>query len=874
MTPANIRRLLSVSFLLIASSLGSDRQFFARHNNPLTITPDGSRLCAVNSAEGRISVFAMGQLPSDHPVLIAEIPVGLLPISVRLRNEHEAWVVNELSDSISIVDLAGKKVTATLTTGDEPADIAFAAGKAFVTCSRDNAIQVFDPETHELLDTIPLQGIMPRSLAVSPDGSQLYTSFLHTSNGTTILPRDKAPPQDIPENINPDLPAPPKVGKVVPVTHPEIDYHVLDHDLATIDTANHSVVSYRGNLGTNMLHTAVAPDGRVLIANSEARNLIALETELRGRFTRTRVAIIDEATTSQLDLNADPDLTFPAIDSSSAPQAMAQVMAMLPATDGSHVWLAAMGSDRLAKLNLDDQSLTDFIDLRSLDPADAPRSGSTVRGPRGLALHPALPRLFVLNRLSHTLSMVDTNSASVLSEIPLASHPDLAPHLKKGRALLFDARLSANGTVSCATCHIDLERDGMAWDLGNPTGDMLTIKGALLSLHLNETFVDRELHPMKGPLMTQTLIGLADQTKLHWRGDKPDIQSFNSTFPNLLAGELQPDVEMDNMASYLLQLRHHPNPHLKLDRNLPEEINGGNPTDGIAVFTLFDNHCSACHLLPSGTSNNLDVPSAVGSIQPLKDAPLRTTYQRTYFNPTPGADSLTGFGLGSDGSHHELPLSHPYSLHILDDIDRPLVTREKEKRDLTAFLLAFDTGTAPAIGHTVTLSPATSPTPSQLEQINTLEAQAQLADLSGVALVVRGVYQGASRAFHFESNSGLYHSGSPLTGDLSASDLISGMLPGDSLTFLGVPLDEALVHSVDRDGNGTPDEETDTPLINLTPDRFLRWPADHPGWYPLTSPDFLNWSPLTQPLSVGESGYQVSDPSNQPKAFYRLERTW
>ena len=34
------------------------------------------------------------------PVLLSEVPVGLEPVSVRARTNGEAWVVNELSDSV------------------------------------------------------------------------------------------------------------------------------------------------------------------------------------------------------------------------------------------------------------------------------------------------------------------------------------------------------------------------------------------------------------------------------------------------------------------------------------------------------------------------------------------------------------------------------------------------------------------------------------------------------------------------------------------------------------------------------------------------------------------------------------------------------
>lgn len=848
--------------------LGSEEHFFARHVNPLTLTPDASQLLAVNSAEGRLSVFRIGPQATDHPVLTAEIPVGLLPVSVRMRTPDEAWVINELSDSISIVSLSRRVTLATIPTGDEPADVAFAAGKAFVTCSRDNSIEVFDPRTRTKLATIPLQGIFPRAIIASADRTLLHTIFLHTSNGTTILPRHQAPPQKIPESFRPELPPPPRVGQIVPTDHESIAYEVLDHDLATIDAQTHAVVTYQGKLGTNMLSLASLPNGDLLIGNSESRNLIALEPELNGRFAFTRLAQLSGGEVTQSHLNPDPDLTFPEITPNDS--ALSQIFAILPESN-SQAWLASFGSDRLARFNLNTREVSALIDLRQGD--------QSVRGPRGLAAHPSLPRLFVLNRLSHTLSSIDTEKLTLFSEIPLSSHSDLEPSLKRARGHLFDARLSGNGSVSCASCHIDLERDGMAWDLGDPAGSMLSIPGALLSLHSPDSIIERAIHPMKGPMITQTLIGLADQTKLHWRGDKPSIQSFNSTFPKLLAAPLLPADEMDQVAAYLLNLRHHPNPHLQLDRNLPAEVAGGNPSDGIAVFTLFDNHCSACHHLPSGTSNNLDIPSTFGSSQPLKDAPLRTTYHRNFFNPTPGQSSLSGFGLGSDGSHHELPISHPYSLHILDDIDRPLATREKEKRDLTAFILSFDTGTAPAIGHSITITAEDGTPPDLLAELFTLQAQAELEELSGVGLIARGIYQGQSRSFQYLPATRSYladHSqeASLSPSQLSISQLIDSLLPGDALTFTGVPFGMTPYYSIDRNRDGTPDNSLAPPSLSLGQNRLLTWPANRNGWHPEVSTDFQEWAPVLRPAEEENSLFRLSPEADSPQSFYRLRRTW
>src|SRR4051812_36084855 len=100
---------------------------------PVAMSPDGKKLFAVNTPNNTLEVFnvsATGGLS-----LASRIPVGLEPVAVAARNNDEVWVVNHLSDSVSVVTLAGlPRVTRTLLVGDEPRDIVFAAnGRAFIT---------------------------------------------------------------------------------------------------------------------------------------------------------------------------------------------------------------------------------------------------------------------------------------------------------------------------------------------------------------------------------------------------------------------------------------------------------------------------------------------------------------------------------------------------------------------------------------------------------------------------------------------------------------------------------------------------------------------------------------------------------------------
>ena len=111
------------------------KNFESPQVHPLALTPDGTRLLVVNSPNASLSVF---QLVSGSPVLTAEIPVGFEPVSVAVRDNREAWVVNWMSDSVSIVDLSTGNVVRTIDVGDEPTDVIFAGpgnNKAFVCVS-------------------------------------------------------------------------------------------------------------------------------------------------------------------------------------------------------------------------------------------------------------------------------------------------------------------------------------------------------------------------------------------------------------------------------------------------------------------------------------------------------------------------------------------------------------------------------------------------------------------------------------------------------------------------------------------------------------------------------------------------------------------
>ncbi len=857
-----------------------------RQQQPIALTPDGATLLALHSTAHTLSVFDVGSPPRTTPLLIAEIAVGTAPVTVRPRNNLEAWVVNSGADSISIVCLAKRAVIDTLRVGDEPADICFAAGKAFVTCGQDRTIHVFDAVTRFPLGQIEIDGVAPRSLVASHDGSKLFVACLLSGNGTTILPKEAAPAQPAP--TNPALPAPPQTALIVPADDPRITWNVLDHDIAEIDTATHTITRWISGVGTNLFHLAMHPvDGSLWCANTDLHNLTRFESELNGHFATHRLTRIafPAATLTHHDLN-------PGIVRHITPHPPSIALALAQPTssafngDGTRAWIAAFNSDRVAEIDTATGEILQRIDLRP------PGAGSAaMRGPRALAM--AATRLYVLNKISDTLTTLHPANGGILSEISLGSIDPMPASIRSGRGLLYDARTSGNGTISCATCHIDADRDGLAWDLGDPAGEMLSVTGAALSIHASD-LIARFLHPMKGPLTTQTLRGLATNdadpidptdgterpaeaivTKFHWRGDKPSIESFNSTFPNLMGGHLQPAAEMQALAAYLRSIIHPPNPNLNLDRTLPTDHPKGNAVRGRSHFLDHDlTHCVVCHSPPAGTDQNIDDPFLIAQTQPFKNPSLRTVYQRAgIFNPLPGQNSLSGFGLGADGSDHELPTAHPYdSLSLLHN---PPFTANKLRAldELTAFILSFDTGTAPSACHDLTLTAHNRTHPDLLAILAALENGANSGQNGLVAHAtlggVRANFRWVPGQNHYLAADGTTHH--------TREELLGLLENSDALTFHGVLPSETAWRSTDRNGDGTPDLAEPMPSAQIERAGnalHLQWPKG--DWFPVRSPDLSPpWHPAPgDPISDGASWLLPLPHHSESKNFYRLQRTW
>jgi YVTN family beta-propeller protein len=212
---ARLFKLLALAFTVAAAAVSAaDAQsytlFESGHVRPMAMSPDGFWLYVCNTPDGILEVNVLGTKGGQK---IYSVPVGLEPVAVAARTNTEVWVVNHLSDSVSIVDtsLDPPRVVRTLHVGDEPRDIVFASGKAFITTAHRGQntpwqdgdyetpgigradVWVFDASNPGAgmggtpLTVINLFGDRPRALAASPDGTRVYAAVFRSGNQTVAV---------------------------------------------------------------------------------------------------------------------------------------------------------------------------------------------------------------------------------------------------------------------------------------------------------------------------------------------------------------------------------------------------------------------------------------------------------------------------------------------------------------------------------------------------------------------------------------------------------------------------------------------------------------------------------------------------------------
>jgi YVTN family beta-propeller protein len=862
---------------------------------PIAQSPDGSKLFVVNTPDNQLEIFNVN---NGSPTYVESVTVGLEPVAVAAYSNGQVWVVNYLSDSISIIDVSTSpaRVIKTLLVGDEPADIVFAGtndNRAFITTAhRGQNSPYTDPNNPGELITpgigradvwvfdatntgsslggdpvaiVTLFGDTPKALAVSPDGKTVYAAVFKSGNQTTVLHEEVVcnSGDTVPCTIKDGevsgvgkLPTPnpktissqqsPETGLIVKYNGsqwvdelntdwsslvrfnlPDKDVFAIDADaLIPVETASFA------NVGTVLFNMAVNPvSGKIYVANTEAVNEVRFEgagtasTTVQGHLHEARITVIDpgNGTVNPVHLNKHIDYSVTPAPAGISDNSLATPKGIAVTADGNTLYVVAKSSGKIGVFN------TTTLENDSFTPDSANHINLSAGGPGGLLLDETNNRIYVTTRFDNAISVIDTTSATEISHIGL--HNPEPPSIIAGRQFLYDAQqTSSNGEASCASCHIEGDKDELAWDLGDPDGSVITNNNPFaLAFSSSAPF-----HPMKGPMTTQTLRGMNTHGPMHWRGDRSGANSsgvssdaldedlafktFNVAFEGLLgrAAPLTP-AQMQAYTDFILQVTPPPNPIRALDNSLTSDQQAGSDYYLGAFNSDQVTNCNGCHTLDpaSGFFGTAGLMSFEGALQDLKVPQLRNMYEKVGmfgmadipFNNSGDnghkGDQIRGFGYTHDGAVDTLERFHNA---VLFDFTLSGADPNVLRKQMVQFMFAYDSNLKPIVGQQVTLSGSGSG--AVLSRIDLLIARALAGDAD---LIVKMTIAGEQRGA-IMSASDNFQTDKVSENSMTALQIRNiAQTAGQEVTYTAVPPGSGTRLAIDRDGDGVLNNDDNCP---------------------------------------------------------------
>ncbi|MGH8536318.1 MAG: hypothetical protein ACREXM_07585 [Gammaproteobacteria bacterium] len=856
----------------------------------------------MNTPDNRLEVTSVTPNGPSHR---CSISVGLEPVAVAARTEQEVWVVNHLSDSVSIVQLDRLgfcgHVKRTLLVGDEPRDIVFAGrgrSRAFITTAHRGQNTGRDPQLtmpgvgradvwvfeaasiDNSLAGTPLSVLSfftdtPRALAVSPDGSRVYVAGFHSGNQTAAVNEVLVPDGfGLSGAIGPatnfeGIPAP-ESGVIAKfdgshwvdtrgqVWDSQVPFNLPDRDVFAIDAMSDPPAAVGGSggvysgVGTILYNMVINPvTGKVYVSNTDAQNDLLFGGRgtfagdaLHGRLHLNRITILSKASVTARHLNKHIDYgeCCAPLPNAESERSLALPMGMAISRDGKVLYVAAMGSSKIGVFDTKELENDTFV------PDSKNHVEVSGGGPTGLLLDEGHGLLYVFTRFDNAVKTIDTATRSEIAQLKFYNPEPV--HVVRGRPFLYDARTSSShGDQACASCHVFGDLDSLAWNVGNPDQTVIENLSPYIgpSIHpLTGQPVDPSHHPLKGPMATQSLRGMANHGPMHWRGDatggndaetsQPDggdfderaaFAKFQSTFTDVLQrSEPISARDMSWLTDFVLELTFPPNPIRALDNSLTPEQAAGRDiffnrplVDAIA-------QCNGCHTTdPDGNRGATDKPGFFGTQglysfdlipQVLKVPQLRNMYQKVgrfgmARSPVvapgdngPQGDQIRGFGFTHDGSFDTLFRFMGVVAFIQRETNPdgfPLgPVGEDLRRKAEAWSLVFDSNLAPIVGQQVTVNRNSGA--AALDRVELMMAR---ADVGECDLVAKSQIFGREHGWLYLGE-GAYlpdRESWPEVGGLGVLKVVTRL--GASVTFTCTPPGSGLRIGLDRDQDGTLD---------------------------------------------------------------------
>jgi len=612
-------------------------------------------------------------------------------------------------------------------------------------------------------------------------------------------------------------------------------------------------------VGTILYSMVVHPvTGKVYAANTDANNADRFEGpgifaghSLRGHLHESRITVLTPGggvAARHLNKHIDFNSCCAPIPNAENSRSLALPQGMAVTRNGATLYVAALGSDKVGVFSTAELENDTFVPSAA---SHIPVSGG---GPTGLVLDEQRRQIYVLTRFDNAISIIDTTTRAETAHVTM--HNPEPPSVVVGRRFLYDASVSSShGDSSCATCHVFGDFDSLAWDLGNPDGTLFNNPGPFASALLNLITgqpMDPIFQPMKGPMTTQSLRGMANHGPMHWRGDRtggndaptaqPDSGTFDERaafdkfrvgFTDLLGRDtVIPQADMDAFTDFILQVTYPPNPNRPLDnvltadqdagRQLFDSVNCGIPAclDG-SCATLT---CVSCHTVDPNGNPGTAAPGFFGTTgfssfgfnpQLFKIPHLRNVYQKVgrFGNPDtpgflPGDNEFKGGQVRGVGFLHAGDMDTVFRFHHGMSFSEVITgpgnggfpegpQGDVQRRQLEAFVLAFPTNLAPIVGQQITLTASSSAAVGSRVHLLRQRADAGECDLiaktEGFDVEAGFVYVG----------SGLFASDRRALPPINDAALrVLATHSGRPVTYTCVPPGSGERIGVDRDGDG------------------------------------------------------------------------
>ncbi len=457
--------------------------------------------------------------------------------------------VNPDSDSLTLVDTTALSVLAEIPLGGSPRTVAVTPDglTALVTLWDENALaSVSLADRH--LQTTDFVGHMP--YGVVTDGRRAFVSCFADDQ---IAVLDLASQQVLYRVDVPDAPTGLALsGDWLLVTHQysgTITVLNVERTPFVVGSVN---AEPDGNLARAIV---ISPDGTSAYVPQTRTGLALVSLQ----YMQDWFPVVSVLSTEHMTTDRAARLTISALNG-----AVNMPSDVALSSDGRLLYVALAGSDAVRVIDLEANQLLAHVPVGA-NPIGVWRDGE---------------RVFVLNALDGTLSVISTLSNRVTATLKLTGIP-LDPELLRGKVLFNRAHSPelSDGAVSCATCHPDGGADARTW-----------------------------INFRSGPRNTPALGGAAELPPYNWAGDMTELQDTIEDQirhvmlgDGLVAGAFDATTEMqdagrsadlDALTAYVASLKPWANPYRMPDGSLSPSAQRG-----MTLFMSGSPDCS-CHAPP------------------------------------------------------------------------------------------------------------------------------------------------------------------------------------------------------------------------------------------------------------------------------------